>query len=76
MAAELHNGEIAALPLANGNKLPCDYCDYRAVCGRQEDDPAREKQSFDKPADIYRKIEESFEDGKKTMDQGTGACDL
>ena len=26
--------ERSGLPLANGNKLPCDYCDYRAVCGR------------------------------------------
>ena len=42
MADTLANGDIAALPLQKGNTLPCTYCDYRAVCNRDGEDPVRE----------------------------------
>ena len=42
MADRLMAGDIAALPLQRGDKTPCTYCDYGAVCGREEDSPARE----------------------------------
>ena len=42
MADTLVNGDIAALPLQKGNTLPCTYCDYRAVCNRDPEDPVRE----------------------------------
>ena len=42
MADTLANGDIAALPLQKGNTLPCTYCDYRAVCNRDPEDPVRE----------------------------------
>ena len=42
MADTLAQGDIAALPLQKGNTLPCTYCDYRAVCARDGEDPVRE----------------------------------
>lgn len=42
MARRLLAGEIEALPLLRGEKSPCTYCDYKAVCGRDEDSPTRE----------------------------------
>ena len=42
MADTLANGDIAALPLQKGNTIPCTYCDYRAVCNRDGEDPVRE----------------------------------
>ena len=42
MADTLAQGDIAALPLQKGNTLPCTYCDYRAVCARDAEDPVRE----------------------------------
>lgn len=38
MAESLHMGEIQALPVKDG----CDYCKYRDVCKREEDDEIRE----------------------------------
>jgi len=62
MAVELHQGEIAAYPLAEGEKLPCDYCDYRTVCGRESEDPAREKEKLGDSKEVYRRIEEALKD--------------
>ena len=39
MANNLLDGDIAALPIKRGEYTPCTYCDYRAVCARDEDDP-------------------------------------
>ncbi len=39
MANDLLDGDIAALPIKRGEYTPCTYCDYRAVCARDEDDP-------------------------------------
>ncbi len=39
MANDLLDGDIAALPIQRGDYTPCTYCDYRAVCARDEDDP-------------------------------------
>ena len=35
MAEKLHAGKVPALPLADGKRLPCDYCDYWSVCGNE-----------------------------------------
>lgn len=40
MAETLCRGDIAALP-AGGSVDGCEYCDYRAVCGHEADDPVR-----------------------------------
>ena len=42
MADALTQGDIAALPLQKGKHTPCTYCDYRAVCARDGEDPVRE----------------------------------
>ncbi len=39
MADSLLDGDIAALPIQRGDYTPCTYCDYRAVCARDEDAP-------------------------------------
>ena len=41
-ATSLHRGEIAALPVIDGDyKHTCEYCDYRDVCLREDEDPFR-----------------------------------
>ena len=41
-ALRLHRGEIAALPVLDGDyKHTCAYCDYNDVCLREEEDPSR-----------------------------------
>ena len=42
MGETLLCGDVAALPLRKGDSVPCQYCDYRAVCGRDPEDPVRE----------------------------------
>lgn len=56
MAETLLAGDIAATPTGE-NYLPCEYCDFKTVCGRTQADPARiiEKK---KTADILTEIEQ------------------
>ena len=43
MAQNLQSGQIEAVPARiKGNTHVCDYCDYRSVCAREDDMPARE----------------------------------
>ncbi len=42
MGNALLAGDIAALPLYNSKHDACKYCDYKAVCGRDQEDPVRE----------------------------------
>lgn len=42
MGERLLQGDIAALPLKKGESVPCRFCDYRAVCGRDPEDPVKE----------------------------------
>ena len=42
MGEALLEGDIAALPLQKGDSVTCRYCEYRAVCGRDPEDPVRE----------------------------------
>lgn len=55
MCVRLRRGEIGAVPLIDPKVeyKPCDYCDYRTVCGYREGMPFREKQKMS--------TEESFE---------------
>ena len=41
MAQTLRSGGIEAKPFENENRSACKYCDYRDVCGREDDDPKR-----------------------------------
>ena len=67
MASSLLAGDIDALPLLSGEHSPCEYCDYRAVCGRDEDAPARvlEKRS---PEQVLTQLEEVTADAGESMD--------
>lgn len=49
MARELQGGRVAALPLEGGYDA-CAWCPYRAVCGHEEEAPARETEKWDKAA--------------------------
>ena len=42
MGESLLDGDIAAIPTRDGQHNACDYCDYKAVCGRDPEDPANE----------------------------------
>lgn len=42
MADRLMEGDIAALPLQKGERVPCRYCEYRAVCARDPEDAVTE----------------------------------
>ena len=61
MATELHAGAIPAVPaLQNGNKLPCDYCDYRSVCRQDEPEP-RVIEKFSRDELMEKMTEEEVE---------------
>ncbi|MDD2362699.1 MAG: PD-(D/E)XK nuclease family protein [Oscillospiraceae bacterium] len=57
MAETLRQGDIAAIPTA-GEVAACDWCDYKTVCGHEQDDPVRflqkleDKDVFDKLAEV------------------------
>ncbi len=42
MVEQLHNGQIAAIPKIKHNaspqESPCSYCDFRDICGREDED--------------------------------------
>ena len=40
MAESLLDGDIAAVPTGDSHSLPCRFCDYAAVCRREDSDPA------------------------------------
>lgn len=64
MAAALQGGQIAALPAQNLYLDSCQYCDYRAACGREGDGPSR-------PIPLY-KHEEALARLKEEGEEGLG----
>lgn len=60
-ALALHGGKIAAMPVVD-DKHPhtCEYCDYRNVCLREDDDASKELTEL-KHEDAVKKLEEVFE---------------
>ena len=56
MAELLHRGRIGAVPANRNGRLPCEYCDYRAVCGRETQWPDRPVVKLEK-AEIYEQLE-------------------
>ncbi|MDR1563493.1 MAG: PD-(D/E)XK nuclease family protein [Oscillospiraceae bacterium] len=48
MAESLHSGSIEAEPFNAGER--CELCDYRAVCGHEEEDGGRPYNKFDRDA--------------------------
>lgn len=65
MAGRLMAGDIEAAPLQRGEKAACIYCDYRAVCGRDEDSPTRvlEKRGMKAVLEELEAGEEATENG-------------
>lgn len=57
MADNLTSGKIGASPLCDGNKSPCNYCDYYSVCLKSYNKPERiyEKDAADKMKEILKK---------------------
>ena len=51
----LYRGEIDAMPMKSGGKLPCEYCDYRCVC-RHED--GRNEREAGAPKNVFEPTEE------------------
>ena len=56
MAELLHEGKIGAVPANRNGRLPCEYCDYRSVCGREAEWPDRPVVELEK-AEIYEQLE-------------------
>ena len=52
----LHEGKIGAVPANRNGRLPCEYCDYRSVCGREAEWPDRPVVKLEK-AEIYEQLE-------------------
>ncbi|MCI9415364.1 MAG: helicase [Clostridiales bacterium] len=59
MAATLRAGDVAAVP-ATGTADACAYCDYRAVCGREQGDPVRYLAAQDRQ-EVLRSLQEDGE---------------
>ena len=57
MAETLREGDIAAVP-ASGSVDACAWCDYRAVCGHEADDPVRLIAQRD-AAEVWKELEEA-----------------
>ena len=56
MADRLLTGDIAALPLHGGGIDPCLHCDYRAVCKREDSDPAADYWTAG-PNEVWERLE-------------------
>lgn len=64
-AENLHKGIIAADPLMDGKGgLPCDYCDYSAICGNYP--PERVRAYADNAEELMREIISEKTDGKNS----------
>lgn len=57
MAQELHRGGVAAVPL-KGDTDACGWCPYFAVCGREEEDAARQTAKWDRDAAVEELTQE------------------
>lgn len=67
MAQTLRAGDIAAVPAVNSRVDACAWCDYRAVCGHEAEDPVRRIREDDADAvlqDLQREAEEEEDTDK------------
>ena len=55
MAQTLWKGDIPALPLEEKQFDLCAWCDYRGICGREEDGPKRQRDEFSREV-FFQKI--------------------
>jgi ATP-dependent helicase/nuclease subunit B len=50
MAESLGKGAVAALPVLGDDYKTCEYCEYKAICGHEPEDPIRELAKLDRAA--------------------------
>lgn len=62
MAMTLHAGDAAAVPVNGLGYDPCQYCDYRSVCGFEPGNKVRNIYSVDKK-EVFEKMEGGEGDG-------------
>ena len=51
---DIHRGKIPALPVDEGGRTACDYCDYGAVCLRESSGPRRTVEKTDHDAAVKK----------------------
>lgn len=56
MAKNLWSGEISALPLEESGFDVCAWCDYRSICGREENGPKRCREQLSRE-EFFRRID-------------------
>ena len=66
MGQELHKGKIDAYPVyrnSDYNKV-CEYCEYRPVCGHEQDDPTKDipKLNFENTMKKFKPEKKNKED--------------
>lgn len=67
MAETLASGDIAAVPAVSQYLDACQYCDYRAVCGHEQDDPVRRMMNLDTEA-ILKELQTADDEKAKEPD--------
>ena len=61
MAQTLRDGDVDARPYHTSQNDPCKYCDYRPICGHEEEDRVRER-TFDKAEDVLAALDAQEEE--------------
>ena len=63
VANNIHSGQIEAFPQQKSNgKVNCDFCDFKAVCGRELQDESRSALKVDSNFDLFTYINEKTEE--------------
>ncbi|MBR5485845.1 MAG: exodeoxyribonuclease V subunit gamma [Oscillospiraceae bacterium] len=60
MAENLHKGNVAPKPVSGGGYEPCDYCDYKSVCGHEVCDEYKKIEVLNKD-EMFQLINENEE---------------
>jgi len=69
MADELRAGNISAQPVSGLDYSPCEYCDYRAVCGFEQGDAIREVAKIDREAFFWELKDEELDANNLAADR-------
>lgn len=64
MEESLYDGDIQATPLKGGNMDSCAFCEFRAVCAREDSDEFK-RMSADSSKEIFDRLEEEENGGAK-----------
>ena len=63
-AKKLHEGRIEASPLKDGKSMPCEYCDYKSVCGNYPPRPSTIKHYSKDSAEKINEIMDADREAK------------